>query len=276
MEQGNTNLKINPSILHFPPPFDNRVITNILKLQNVSTEKFIAFKVKTTRPHRYSVKPHIGLIKPGEKVEVLVRFNHQKDPIKDTKERDKFQVETINLDTAPPDVANLFKTTPQDQIIKEKLKCRFAAITSPKTVTTTDSSGNTSILTADGGELSGVAAIAAEEGSEGSKGSDGGFSDSAMGGGKLDKESSSAKPSYKESAKKEEDPTRQIQELKNKVAELTKKNTDIENARNKMAAAAKDAREKASASKIMGLSRSVLIVVALVALLSFFLGAIIF
>jgi len=210
MEQGNTNMKINPTILHFPPPFDNRVITNILKLQNVS-EKFIAFKVKTTRPHRYSVKPHIGLIKPGEKVEVLVRFNHQKDPIKDTKERDKFQVESINLDIAPPDVANLFKTTPQDQIIKEKLKCRFAAITSPKTVTTTDSSGNTSISTAEGGELTGVAAIAAEGGLEGSVGSE--STPSAQSGGQTEKDSA-VKPVNKESSKKDEDPSKQIQELK--------------------------------------------------------------
>jgi len=266
MESGNTNMKINPSVLHFPPPFDNRVITNILKLQNVS-EKFIAFKVKTTRPHRYSVKPHIGLIKPGEKVEVLVRFNHQKDPIKDTKERDKFQVESINLDIAPPDVANLFKTTPQDQIIKEKLKCRFAAITSPKTVTTTDSSGNTSISTAEGGELTGVAAIAAE-GGDGSVSSD----ISAQSGGQTDKDSA-AKSVNKEPSKKDEDPSKQIQELKSKINELTKKNTDIENARNRLASQAKEAREKANATKILGFSRSVLVVVVVVALLSFLLGA---
>jgi len=267
MEQGNTNLKINPSILHFPPPFDNRVITNILKLQNVSTEKFIAFKVKTTRPHRYSVKPHIGLIKPGEKVEVLVRFNHQKDPIKDTKERDKFQVESINLDIAPNpnDVGNLFKSTPPDQIIKEKLKCRFAAITSPKTVTTTDSSGNTSISTAEGGELTGVAAIAAESG----EGNVDMFQSSQIGG-QIDKNSAT-----KESSKKDESDSKQIQELKNKIADLSKKNTEIETARNRLVAQAKEAREKANANKILGLSRTVLIIVVVVAVISFLMGAII-
>jgi len=265
MESGNTNMKINPSVLHFPPPFDNRVITNILKLQNVSEKKYIVFKVKTTRPHRYSVKPHIGLIKPGEKVEVLVRFNHQKDPIKDTKERDKFQVESVNLDIAPNpnDVANLFKTTPQDQIIKEKLKCRFAAITSPKTVTTTDSSGNTSISTAEGGELTGVAAIAAGE-----PGSDSFVT--AQSGGQIDRDSA------KESSKKDDSDSKQIHDLKNKISELTKKNTEIETARNRLAAQAKETREKANANRILGLSRSVLIIVVVVALISFLMGAIIF
>jgi hypothetical protein len=48
----------------------NRIITNILKLQNKSDKDFIAYKVKTTRPQRYCVRPNIGVIPPGETIEL--------------------------------------------------------------------------------------------------------------------------------------------------------------------------------------------------------------
>lgn len=46
------------------------VITNELKLYNSSDEHTIAFKVKTTAPIRYCVRPNTGIIPPGKSIDV--------------------------------------------------------------------------------------------------------------------------------------------------------------------------------------------------------------
>jgi len=129
--QGQKVLHINPLILYFPPPL-NRIITNILKLQNTSNNHYVAYKVKTTRPNRYCVRPNLGLINPGETIELQIHFSFQKDPPQSLRSKDKFQVESILL-TEPlghdQHLSELFKTTPTEKIMKEKLKCRFASPT---------------------------------------------------------------------------------------------------------------------------------------------------
>jgi hypothetical protein len=40
-----------------------------IKLINPSNE-LLAYKVKTTAPKRYCVRPNAGLIKPGEQIEI--------------------------------------------------------------------------------------------------------------------------------------------------------------------------------------------------------------
>lgn len=64
-------LLINSTLFHrlHAAPL-NRIITNILKLQNPSDKDFVAYKVKTTRPQRYCVRPNIGVIPPGETIEL--------------------------------------------------------------------------------------------------------------------------------------------------------------------------------------------------------------
>ena len=49
----------------------NRVVTEYFNLSN-PTEQSIAFKVKTTAPKRYCVRPNNGTIKPGGSVSVAV------------------------------------------------------------------------------------------------------------------------------------------------------------------------------------------------------------
>ena len=44
-------------------------MTTTLKLGN-PTEKMVAFKVKTTAPRHYCVKPNSGLVKPNDSVNV--------------------------------------------------------------------------------------------------------------------------------------------------------------------------------------------------------------
>jgi len=53
---------------YFSGPFST-VVTSELKLTNPSTKK-VAFKVKTTAPKRYCVRPNSGLIEPNGQVAV--------------------------------------------------------------------------------------------------------------------------------------------------------------------------------------------------------------
>lgn len=54
----------------FSGPY-NRVVTEYFHLSN-PTDKPIAFKVKTTAPKRYCVRPNNGIIVPGKSVSVAV------------------------------------------------------------------------------------------------------------------------------------------------------------------------------------------------------------
>ena len=50
-------------------PFDH-VVTSILKISNPSAERRLCFKVKTTAPKRYCVRPNSGTIEPKNFVDV--------------------------------------------------------------------------------------------------------------------------------------------------------------------------------------------------------------
>ena len=54
-------------------PFKD-VVTTILKLTNPS-EKKVCFKVKTTAPKRYCVRPNCGLIDPTDSVNVAGEYS---------------------------------------------------------------------------------------------------------------------------------------------------------------------------------------------------------
>ena len=78
---------------HRSGPFKD-VVTTMLKLHNPS-EKKVCFKVKTTAPKRYCVRPNCGLIEPQASVSVAVML--QPFDYADTSEnrRHKFLVQAI-------------------------------------------------------------------------------------------------------------------------------------------------------------------------------------
>eukprot|EP00026_Physarum_polycephalum_P009297 Phypoly_transcript_09415.p1 GENE.Phypoly_transcript_09415~~Phypoly_transcript_09415.p1 ORF type:complete len:399 (+),score=66.91 Phypoly_transcript_09415:94-1290(+) len=123
-------LKIVPKELVFPAPL-NRVTTNILKLHNVSQQP-LAYKVKTTAPQRYCVRPNNGVLPPGETIEVQVLLNYVKDAPPNLDTRDKFQIQSIVL-TGPlsnaTDIGEVWAKATPEQITKQKLKSRFTAAT---------------------------------------------------------------------------------------------------------------------------------------------------
>jgi len=125
-------LVISPPELIFPPPF-NRVITNTLNIQN-SISKPVSYKVKTTAPKRYIVRPNTGIIQPDQSVEIQVTLTGSKDKPDNLRARDKFLVQSIILSeeqAANVDLKELWGAAKEEDIIKHRLKAYFTKPTPP-------------------------------------------------------------------------------------------------------------------------------------------------
>jgi len=88
------SVDIEPTELGFHRPFTQEV-SQILKIKNPNHTP-VAFKVKTTAPKQYCVRPNSGRIEPGKEVEVTVLLQAMKtEPAPDAKCRDKFLVQSV-------------------------------------------------------------------------------------------------------------------------------------------------------------------------------------
>ena len=139
------SLQIEPAEeINFQQPF-TQAVKQQLKLSNTGTTP-IAFKVKTTAPKQYVVRPNSGKILPGGFMEVVVILQPIKEAIPaDVKCKDKFLIQSIeisqelgnesNLDVYNPKVAEkwteleaLKKSDPTSKLISEsKIKCVYLA-----------------------------------------------------------------------------------------------------------------------------------------------------
>jgi hypothetical protein len=112
----------------FKPPFDS-VSDSSLKLSNPS-DKFVAFKIKTTAPQRYCVRPNAGTIPPGDEAEIKVMLQPGQ-----IDERHKFMVQSIFVpahyaevetkDERKEFVAELWKAPAENPVMSSKLICNF-------------------------------------------------------------------------------------------------------------------------------------------------------
>ncbi|KAI8342403.1 PapD-like protein [Chlamydoabsidia padenii] len=119
-----------PSQLVFKRPL-TQPIEEFLIVKNVGTEP-IAFKVKTTAPKQYCVRPNSGIIQPSSQVEVQVIFQPFKDePASDFKCKDKFLVQTAVvkpdwIDWNMMELWSFIETTEHRQSLSQrKVKCVF-------------------------------------------------------------------------------------------------------------------------------------------------------
>ncbi|KAI1200851.1 putative integral ER membrane protein Scs2 [Nemania serpens] len=99
------SVEIDPQELGFHRPFTVEVLEN-LRIRNPGTQP-VAFKVKTTAPKQYCVRPNSGRVEPNREVEVQVILQAMKqEPPPGTKCRDKFLVQSVAI-TPEKDFANL-------------------------------------------------------------------------------------------------------------------------------------------------------------------------
>ncbi|KAF4095490.1 vesicle-associated membrane protein-associated protein A [Onychostoma macrolepis] len=134
-----------PGDLRFRGPFTDVVTTN-LKLRNPSDRR-VCFKVKTTAPRRYCVRPNSGLIDPGATVTISVMLQpFDYDP--NEKSKHKFMVQTI---FAPPNVSDLeamWKDAKPDDLMDSKLRCVFDMPSDNEKMNELESSKSASALSA--------------------------------------------------------------------------------------------------------------------------------
>ncbi|KAH6779756.1 Plant VAMP membrane family protein [Perilla frutescens var. hirtella] len=86
-------LRIQPSELKFQ--FEVRKQSSCaIQLAN-KTDQYVAFKVKTTNPKRYCVRPNAGVVLPYSVCNVTVNMQAQKEAPPDMQCRDKFLVQSV-------------------------------------------------------------------------------------------------------------------------------------------------------------------------------------
>ncbi|CAF0721754.1 unnamed protein product [Didymodactylos carnosus] len=121
-------LELNPSTdLVFKGPFNN-VSTTMLKLSNSGHER-LAYKIKTTAPKRYCVKPNSGFLDPSASTNIQVMLQPQSAGGQhDERAKHKFMVQWVAVPpTWTDDVDNFWKQdVPKLNVQDSKLKCVFA------------------------------------------------------------------------------------------------------------------------------------------------------
>ncbi|XP_056279480.1 vesicle-associated membrane protein-associated protein B-like isoform X2 [Pseudoliparis swirei] len=108
--------------LKFRGPFTD-VVTATLKLTN-PTDRNVCFKVKTTAPRRYCVRPNSGIIDPGNSINVSVMLQpFDYDP--NEKSKHKFMVQSMLAPYGMTDMEGVWKEAKPEELMDSKLRCAF-------------------------------------------------------------------------------------------------------------------------------------------------------
>ncbi|XP_062326511.1 vesicle-associated membrane protein-associated protein B/C [Osmerus eperlanus] len=108
--------------LKFRGPFSD-VVTTTLKLSN-PTDRNVCFKVKTTAPRRYCVRPNSGVIDAGTSINVSVMLQpFDYDP--NEKSKHKFMVQSMLAPPEMTDMEGVWKEAKPEELMDSKLRCNF-------------------------------------------------------------------------------------------------------------------------------------------------------
>uniref|UniRef100_A0A6N2N9S1 MSP domain-containing protein n=1 Tax=Salix viminalis TaxID=40686 RepID=A0A6N2N9S1_SALVM len=86
-------LSIEPLELKFPFELKKQISCS-LQLSN-KTDNYVAFKVKTTNPKKYCVRPNAGIVLPRSTCDVIVTMQAQKEAPPDIQCKDKFLLQSV-------------------------------------------------------------------------------------------------------------------------------------------------------------------------------------
>lgn len=104
-------------------PF-NRAVCKKIKVYNPSKNSRVAFKLKTTTPRLFFVRPNVGLVQPGERVSIDI-FVH---PVyRDyNAQRHKFLMQAAEANDKVENLQEFWKTVNPAFIWDTKIKVKFA------------------------------------------------------------------------------------------------------------------------------------------------------
>ncbi|KAI5594429.1 hypothetical protein POPTR_003G082500v4 [Populus trichocarpa] len=118
---GNQLISVHPEDLKFIFELEKQSFCD-LKVAN-NTEHHVAFKVKTTSPKKYFVRPNTGVIQPWDSCVIRVTLQAQREYPSDMQCKDKFLLQSTivpphaDVDELPPDT---FNKDSDDKVIHDR------------------------------------------------------------------------------------------------------------------------------------------------------------
>lgn len=128
MSTGSGLLEIEPLELKFPFELKKQISCS-LQLSN-KTDDYIAFKVKTTSPKKYCVRPNSGIVPPRSTADVVVTMQAQKEAPPDMQCKDKFLVQSVIVNegaNAKEITADMFSKDSGNVVDEVKLRVAYVA-----------------------------------------------------------------------------------------------------------------------------------------------------
>ncbi|CAI0418152.1 unnamed protein product [Linum tenue] len=125
-------LSIEPLELKFPFELKKQISCS-LQLSN-KTDSYVAFKVKTTNPKKYCVRPNAGVVLPRSTCDIIVTMQAQKEAPADMQCKDKFLLQSVKAPdgSAAKDItAEMFNKEAGHQVEETKLKVVYVAPPQP-------------------------------------------------------------------------------------------------------------------------------------------------
>ncbi|KAH1164073.1 hypothetical protein GLYMA_01G205300v4 [Glycine max] len=126
-------ISVSPDELRFHFELEKQTFCDLKVLNN--SQNYVAFKVKTTSPKKYFVRPNTGVVQPWDSCIIRVTLQAQREYPPDMQCKDKFllQSTTVNpntdLDDLPPDTFNKESGNSVEEL---KLRVAYISPTSPE------------------------------------------------------------------------------------------------------------------------------------------------
>lgn len=128
-------LQIEPIELQFPFELKKQISCS-LQLTNKS-DNYVAFKVKTTNPKKYCVRPNTGIVMPHSTCDVTVTMQAQKEAPPDMQCKDKFLLQSVvaSPGTTPKDITpEMFNKESGNHVDECKLRVAYVPPQPPSPV----------------------------------------------------------------------------------------------------------------------------------------------
>ncbi|CAL9108616.1 unnamed protein product [Musa textilis] len=124
-------LEIDPLELQFPFELKKQISCS-LQLANKSDD-YVAFKVKTTSPKKYCVRPNAGVVLPRSTCVVIVTMQAQREAPPDMQCKDKFLVQSVIVDqgATTKDITTEMFSKESGNVVDE-VKLRVAYVSPPQ------------------------------------------------------------------------------------------------------------------------------------------------
>ncbi|KAM0934341.1 putative major sperm protein (MSP) [Dioscorea sansibarensis] len=125
---GGDLLGVQPSELKFP--FELRKQSSCSMQLTNKTDQYVAFKVKTTNPKKYCVRPNTGVVLPGTTCDVTVTMQAQREAPPDMQCKDKFllQAVVVGLGVTTKDITAEMVFNKEAGKVVEEVKLRVVYI----------------------------------------------------------------------------------------------------------------------------------------------------